>query len=269
MPDGHAVSVAPPDPTVLSQLYLTAVLPCLAELAAQDAQARELIGDTDASVVFRILGGTAVTVQLRRGVVAFQTGAAPRPSVVLLFLSHSHLNAFFSGEKWALPILIWGAWHVRVLTRFTRLADRLKAVLDGDESVIASVEGRRLHARLSLMAAGLGLVPLSQGDDVTRIALDAAPFGLASFDIAGELCATAWFEHAPNGCSAGWSEPPRRPEACITFCDVSIAFEAMRDQIDTIAAVGRGQIIVDGLVPLAEELSFIMQRLRIYLQPVQ
>jgi len=252
---------------VLSQLYLTAVLPCLTELAAHDAEARAAIGDAEAAIVFRIWGGAAVTVQLRRGLVAFHATALPGASVVLLFVSDSHLNAFFSGRKWALPILIWGGWHLRLLARFTRLADRLKAVLDGDESVIAGVEGRRLHARLSLMAAGLGLVPLSQGDDVTRLALRAAPFGMASFEIGGEACATAWFEHAPGGCSAGWSEPPRRPEACITFCDVGTAFDAMRDQIDTIAAVGRGQIVVDGLVPLADELSFIMQRLRIYLQP--
>ena len=260
-------AAAPPTPAVLSQLYLTAVLPCLTELAEHDSVARATIADADASVVFRILGGTAVTVQLRRGLIAFQLGAVPRASVVLLFLSDSHLNAFFSGERWALPILLWGGWHFRVLARFTRLAERLKAVLDGHESVIGSSEGRRLHARLSLMAAGLGLLPLSQGDEVTRTALRALPFGLASFAIRGEPSATAWFEYGADGCAAGWGEPPRRPEVCITFCDVGTAFAALRDQIDTMAAVGRGQIIVDGLVPLADELSFIMQRLRVYLPP--
>jgi hypothetical protein len=252
---------------VLSQLYLKAVLPCLTELVQHDSEARAAIGDADASIVFRILGGTAVTVLLRHGQIAFQVGALPRASVVLMFLSDSHLNAFFSGERWALPILVWGAWHFRVLAAFARLADRLKAVLDGHESVIGSAQGRSLHARLSLMAAGLGLLPLSQGDEVTRSALRTLPFGLASFAIAGEPSATAWFEYAVDGCAAGWGEPPRRPEVCITFCNVSIAFAAMRDRIDTLAAVGRGQITVDGLVPLADELSFIMQRLRIYLQP--
>jgi hypothetical protein len=260
-------AAAPPTPAVLSQLYLRAVLPCLTELAEHDSVARATIADVDASVVFRILGGSAVTVQLRRGQIGFQVGALPGASVVLLFLSDSHLNAFFSGARWAIPILVWGAWHLRVLARFTRLADRLKAVLDGHASVIGSAEGRRLHARLSLMAAGLGLLPLSQGDEVTRRALRTLPFGLASFDIAGEPSATAWFEYTADGCAAGWGEPPRRPEVCITFCDVATAFAAMRDQIDTLAAVGRGQIIVDGLVPLADELSFVMQRLRIYLQP--
>jgi hypothetical protein len=261
------LNAALPNPAVLSQLYLKAVLPCLTELAQHDGEARATIGDINARIVFRILGGTAVTVEWQSGLIIFHDGATPHPSVVMLFLSHSHLNAFFAAKKWALPILVWGAWQIRLLMRFTRLGARLTAVLDGHESVIASAAGRRLHARLSLMAAGLGLLPLSQGDDTARDALRHQPFGLASFTIAGESLATAWFEYGPTGCSAGWSEPPRRPEVCVTFCGVDTAFAAMRDQIDTIAAVGSGQILLDGLVPLADELSFIMQRLRIYLQP--
>lgn len=261
------MQAAPPNPTLLSQLYLTAVLPCLAQLTELDPLARSIMGEANASIVFRVMGGAAVTVQLQQGRATHRLGSVSNPSVILLFLSDAHLNAFFSGAKWALPILIWGAWHARLLLRFSRLAERLKAVLDGDEAVIATPEGRRLHARLSLMAAGLGLLPLSRGDEVARNALRSLPFGLASFAIGGEQAATIWFENAPDGCTAGWSEPPRRPEVCITFRDAGIAFAAMRDQIDTLAAVGCGQIIVDGLVPLADELSFIMQRLRPYLQP--
>ena len=171
------MNAAPPNPAVLSQLYLTAVLPCLTELAQHDPEARATIGQVDARIVFRILGGTAVTVQLQRGRIIFHDAAAARPSIVLLFLSQSHLNAFFASKKWALPILVWGAWQIRLLMRFTRLGERLTAVLDGHEAVIASAAGRRLHARLSLMAAGLGLLPLSRGDEVTRDALRPLPSG--------------------------------------------------------------------------------------------
>jgi hypothetical protein len=261
------MSAAPPNPSVLSDLYLEAVLPCLTELAEQDDEARALLGSVEASLVFRIFRGRALTVHLKRGAIRCESGAAPGASVVLLFLSGAHLNAFFSGNKWAVPILVWGGWRVRLLSRFTKLATRLEAVLDGHEAVIAHAEGRRLYTRLSLMAAGLGLTPLARGDGVTREALQALPFGLASFTILGQPHATAWFEHGQQRCTAGWSEPPRRPEVCIAFNDVETAYAAMRDQIDTVAAVGRGQIRVDGLVPLADGLNFIMQRLRIYLQP--
>src|ERR1700689_5514617 len=184
------MSAAPPNPSVLSDLYLEAVLPCLTELAEQDDEARALLGSVEASLVFRIFRGRALTVRLKRGAIRCESGAAPGASVVLLFLSAAHLNAFFSGNKWAVPILLWGGWRIRTRSRFTRLAERLEAVLDGHEAVLASPEGRRLHARLSLMAAGLGLTPLARGDEPTRTALHALPFGLASFTIEGESQAT-------------------------------------------------------------------------------
>src|SRR3974390_253092 len=165
------MNAAPPNAAVLSELYLKAVLPCLSDLTQQDPLARAALEDVSASIVLRILNGTAVTVELRQGLASFSVGATARPSVVLLFLSDSHLNAFFAGAKWAVPILLWGAWHVPALVRFSRLAELLKAVLDGHASVLGDGNGRRLHARLSLMVAGLGLVPLSQGDGVARDAL--------------------------------------------------------------------------------------------------
>ena len=261
------MSAAPTNPAVLSRLYLEAVLPCLSELVAEDPTARDMIAKLTASIVFKILGRRALRIHLQHGRIACSSGGARLPSVVLLFLSDSHLNAFFSGNKWAVPVLIWGGWQVRLLSRFTRLAERLEAVLEGDEVILQSAPGRRLHARLSLMAAGLGLPALAWGDEAAREAFRSLPYGLASFTIRGEQHATVWFERQSTGCAAGWSEPPRRPEVCIAFSDCETAFAAMRDQMDTMAAAGRGQIIVDGLVPLADGLNFVMQRMRPYLQP--
>jgi hypothetical protein len=96
--------------------------------------------------------------------------------------------------------------------------------------------------------------------------LRSLPPGLASFRIEGEPRATVWFEHDSDDGAAGWCEPPRMPEVCIVFDGVETAFAALREEIDTFAAIGRGQIRVEGLVPLADGLNVVMQRLRIYLK---
>jgi hypothetical protein len=243
------------------------VLPCLTDLAAQDPAARDILGDLDASIVLRIIGGPAATLRLRSGHVIWENGSGRAPSVILLFLNDGHLNAFFSGRTWAVPLPVWGGWRMGLLTRFSTLAKRLEAVLDGDATVLATPDGRRLHARLSLMAAGLGLHPLAEGDDVARKTLRSLPPGLAAFSIAGDQGATIWFDHGSADNAAGWGEPPRRPEVHVTFADVTIAYAAMRDEIDTLAAIGCGQIKVEGLVPLADGLNVVMERLRIYLKP--
>jgi len=257
---------APADPAVLSRLYLSAVLPCLTALAAHDPQAHEILGEARASIVLRIIAGPAATVRFRDGEVAWQDGTASGASVVLLFLGDRHLNAFFSGNRWAVPLPIWGGWRVALLARFSRLAARLEAIMDGHPEVLADVAGRRLHARLSLIAAGLGLHSLAAGDATAREALRHVPHGLASFTIAGEHNATVWFDHGSTDCVAGWGPPPRPSDVSIIFVDADTAYGAMREEIDTLAAVGAGRIKVDGLVPLADGLNFVMERLGVYLQ---
>jgi hypothetical protein len=261
------MSHAAPSPAVLSRLYLGAVLPCLDDLTEQDPVSQSILGAMDASISIRIVGGPAATLSFRSGRAAWTAGSTPAPSVLLLFLSNSHLNAFFSGKKWALPIPLWGGWRVGVLARFAKLAERLEAVLDGHPSVLNSAQGRRLHARLSLVAAGLGLRPLAQGDVTAQTSLRTLPAGLASFSIEGEPHSTVWFDNGSRDCAAGWCDPPRVPEVRIVFDGVETAFCALRDEIDTLAAVGLGQIRIDGLVPLADGLNFVMQRLRVYLKP--
>jgi hypothetical protein len=254
-------------PAVLSRLYLQAVLPCLADLSEQDPAVGRQLGDLNACIVLGIMGGPAATLRFSQGRIAYSEGAAARPSARLLFLSSHHLNAFFSGKKWAVPIPVWGGWRVRLLARFSAIAATLEAVLNGEAATLATAEGRRLHARLSLIAAGLGLRPLAEGDAQARDALSTAPQGLACFTIRGETGASVWFEHACGTHAAGWGEPPRRPDVSVAFADIDVAYAAMRDEIDTMAALGTGHIEVAGLVPLADGLNVAMERLRVYLQP--
>jgi hypothetical protein len=256
-----------PNPSVLSRLYLSAVLPCMTDLVDQDPKARDVIGKVEASIALQMLGGPAATVQIQNGRVACQPGVTGWPSVRLLFFSEGHLNAFFSGKKWAVPLPVWGCWRVGLLARFSKLAEMLEATLNGEPQVLAAAAGRRLHARLTLIAAGLGLQSLAQGDTVAMTTLRALPHGLATFNIEGESQSTVWFDHGSKEQSAGWSEPPRRADVSIAFSDVNVAYAAMRDEIDSMAAVGTGAIKIDGLIPLADGLNFVMERLRVYLQP--
>lgn len=256
----------PPNPAVLCRLYVNAVLPCLTALAAHDPVARDILGTTAASITLRVLGGPAATIHLQGGTIGWERGAVRGAKVVLLFLSEAHLNAFFAGRRWALPVTAWGVWRVPLLICFARLGARLDAVLNGHPEVLAAAAGRALHARLILIAAGLGLQPLASGDAATQAALRNVPAGLAAFTIAGEQNATVWFDHGSPGQTAGWGEAPRRPDVTISFVDADTAYAALREEIDTYAAVGAGRIQVEGLVPLADGLNFAMERLGVYLQ---
>ncbi len=225
------------------------------------------MGNTRASIALRILGGPQAVVSFNRGRIACSAAATKRPSVTLLFYTPGHLNAFFAGAKWALPLPIWGGWRIELLNRFAKLAARLEAVLNGHAPVLATPEGRRLYARMSLIAAGLGLAPLAAGDAEAMRTLQTLPPGLASFRIEGEPNSTVWFDHSANAAASGWSNPPRRPDVSIVFGSLGLAYAAMRDEADTMAAIGAGEMTIEGLIPLADGLNVVMERLRVYLQP--
>jgi hypothetical protein len=261
------LSLAAPNPAVLSHLYLSAVLPCLTDLVDQDRESQALINADNASITLVILGGRKATVVMEGGRIQWMSGSEGWSSVTLLFFSNAHLNAFFSGKKWAVPIPIWGGWRIGLLSRFSALSAKLEAILNGDAAVLASAAGRRAYTRLTLIAAGLGLRCLAEGDAISIETLQGLPKGLAAFMIQGEPQSTVWFDHGTADHAAGWSEPPRPPAVRIVFGDMDVAYAAMRDEIDSMAAVGNGQIKVDGLIPLADGLNFMMERWRVYLQP--
>jgi hypothetical protein len=256
-----------PNAKVLSRLYLEAVLPCLTDLAAQDPATRAIIGNSRGSIALRVLGGPGAAVTFDAGRIEWSHSSGSWPSVTLLFFSPAHMNAFFGGAAWALPLPIWGGWRVGLLARFSKVAEKLEAVMNGRAEVLASVEGRRLYARLSLIAAGLGLAPLAAGDRQAIDLLESLPPGLAAFRIEGEPNSSVWFDSEAGRRVSGWSDPPRRPDVSIVFGSVDLAYAAMRDEADTMAAIGCGEMKVDGLVPLADGLNVVMERLRIYLQP--
>ena len=256
-----------PNPQVLSRLFLEAVLPCLADLSCEDPAARAILGNARGSIALRVLGGPGAVVTFNEGRIAWSLVSPSWPSVTLLFFSYSHLNAFFGGAAWAVPLPIWGGWRVGLLARFAKLAERLEAVMNGHPEVLADFNGRRLYARLSLIAAGLGLAPLAAGDREAIGLLESLPPGLAAFRIEGEPNSSVWFDSAATPCVSGWSEPPRRPDVCIVFGSVELAYAAMRDEADTMAAIGAGEMSIDGLIPLADGLNVVMERLRVYLQP--
>ncbi|HEY8965122.1 MAG TPA: hypothetical protein VIM58_01690, partial [Candidatus Methylacidiphilales bacterium] len=172
---------APLDARGHARLYLHAVLPCFVDLVAQDEAARSVVKEWKARIVLRVLGANApaATLTFADGAVAHAPEALPHADVTLLFLSCAHLNAFFGGNPVAVPLPVWGAWRVGLLAGFSKVADRMEAVLEGEEGVLADAAGRRLHARLTLIAAGLGLRPLAEYDGPAGEVLRSIPRGLA------------------------------------------------------------------------------------------
>lgn len=251
---------SPVSPKALSHLFLHAVLPAFSELVCIDPEARALMAPWAITLSMGVIGETPVALEIKRGDILFHPRAIPTPHVSFLFLTHRHLNAFFNGHQWALPIITRGLWRIRFLRDFSSLADRFNLLVHDNTSRCP------LYTQLTFLIGGLGLAPLATFDTFSQSLLKKIPQGLAQFSIAHPATPSLWFEHNDKGVQAGRGSPPRKPDVHVHFTDLDIANAALRNDLDTMAAIGARRIQITGLSPLAEGLGLMMERLQIYLE---
>jgi hypothetical protein len=116
-----------------------------------------------------------------------------------------------------------------------------------------------LQFRLAIAATAA----LSGRDAVMRELLTAGPPGQAVVRIAPRK-PIVWVAVREGVLRWGRGESPTAADVEIIFRDEATAAAALRGQLDELAAVGRGDIVVRGLVPLAEMLGRVMDRLGVY-----
>jgi hypothetical protein len=126
---------------------------------------------------------------------------------------------------------------------------------------------------LQFRAALAATTELSGRDVVMRQLLMAGPSGRAVVRIAPRgvvhreslsLPAVGWVEVCHGGLRWGWGEPAVAADVEIIFRNEVTAAAALRGELDQLAALGRGDVVVRGLVPLAETLGLVMDRLGLY-----
>ena len=255
-----------------ARLHLHAVLPALEELVRLVPTARTLVTGWRCSLRLRLpgpSGGTAATlVSPGDGTLAVHRHADTPAQITLRFLSARQLNRTFLNQR-ALPPLPLGApWHLPKLGTFTRLARELDAALQPAPGALDDPAYRERHVRL-LFRVLLGALPvLAAGDPVSRHSLSHTPGGTAQIRLPA-LDLSGWVRWQAGNLTAGAGDLPggSGPDVIITFTDRSTADAALLGRLDANAAVGLGDVTVRGLVPLADGLGVVMDRVEGFLKP--
>jgi hypothetical protein len=251
----------------LAQLNLHAVLPALEDLVRLSPAAQKLIAHWDFSLRLQLTGGPAATLVSKNGRLTVQRDATPPAHLVLLFLSASQLNRTFLNQKALPPIPIAGFWRLAKVRTFTALTKLLDQALQPAAGALADPAFREQHLRL-LFKVLLGAIPVvGSQDPPSRHSLGHTPPGLAEIR-APALEMAGWADWTADGrLTSGMGPALRPPDVVITFCDGETTGAALLGKLDPNAAVGLGRVDVRGLVPLADGLSLVMDRVESYLQP--
>lgn len=252
-----------PNELVKARLNLYAVLPNLEELVAFDPETQQLIASWDIGVTFSVSGGPRAHVAVRNGRCSVQRGNGQGANVKLWFTSPEHLNKMFDAK--ANPIPLKGFTRLGFMSKeFPKLTDRLEHFLRASDDVLADEATFAFVTRCMLLTAIFGLAELAEHDpDVVDLAAH-VPNGTAEFKILPDGPAVH-LTHKDGAFTAAKGEAAE-PNVRMYFRDVKVCNDLLNGKMDAFAALGRGDVIITGFLPLADQLNAMLEHLEPYLK---
>jgi hypothetical protein len=257
---------SPDSSRLTARLYLEAVLPTLAALPGVDDEAATLIREERFGIRFQTSSGSSGTICFENG----KSSSTPIPHVPVLKLwlaSDNQCVRLFSKRGLALPLPIGGWTVLPKLPTFQKLADRMEKLLQPEPSELENPKVLQAHVFLSLHLAIHALVPMLERDPVGIKTRSTLPKGIASFRYRSESFPELWIDLRGDRPVAGTGTPPASPLVTLDFRNDEAARLAMANQLDSLAALGRGDLALNGFVPFADGLDLVMQRIQPYLLP--
>ncbi len=248
---------------VIAHLNMFAVLPRLAELAEFDQEAKELVKGMEYSIRFRVLGGPTLLISISNGEIKTSATDSASADTGLMFTSYAQINKMFAGEK-VVPLPYWGAWKLGDLKRFTRLTELLEKYLKADEEDLKDPVFAEQVVKMTLRVA-VCAVPQLVAHDHKSIAWSASvPEGVAMFKVLPDGPATCISK------ISGTYKPilgdVKNPTVATEFKDLNVALAVLSGKMDAMAALGLGDIRISGLIPMADHLNSIIDRIGHFMQ---
>ena len=273
------MSVPAPD-HIAARLLLRAVLPALPLYVERDESARSAIEGLRFAVRFVSASGAATTLTVRDRAV---TVDEPGPGVALRLFFLSDRDVIRAFRRQGVPIVFpWGGLHhlARLPALSSLLADMAEVLNTpmteaperGNPRTTREFGNVRTSVRRELRVALLlgALLPaavteLGTHDEECRRLL--VPFGDFAAQWSVPRVVDGWITRCGGGMAWGGGDPPVAPDVRIEFRDADVALAAVDGMIDSLAASVTGEISARGMIPLADALARVMERVSAFLEP--
>lgn len=250
------------------RLFLHAVLPALDNVIKASAKARALL-DTPGkrfSVCFKTRSGVSASYFFTANGCEYLASSGSTAGIELLFWSDSQAAATFLEKPALPPIPLKGITGLRHMKTFTALTEEMRVWLKPDQAHLAEESFRQVFVPMTLQLALRAVAQLGRFERRSAELVASGPQGLAAFQL-GESGEPAWINLSTNHMECGHGELPREPDVRVIFRDSVVATQALLNQVDSLAAVGLGQIEVHGIAPLADHLNYLMERVQPFIDP--
>ncbi|MFH1537520.1 MAG: hypothetical protein ABIH66_01080 [bacterium] len=252
------------NPLTLATLNLHAILPLLEEIVGFDEEAAKIIKGWNASLRFSVSGGPAATLKFRNGKLKTTPDKNGIPSVGFWFSSPEKLNNMFEGK--GIPVLWTGFWHIGILKGFMALTKRLEYYMKNEnpDQLLSDRKIFDFYIKLSLYTIVRGVKAVAENDPEVRPLFEKARDGTVQIEVLPDGPTV----HATlrGGKVEAGIGPAEKANCYMRFRNSDVAYRLIKGELDSFAALGSCDLIVDGFVPLVDTLDIALEHLGRYLQ---
>lgn len=248
------------------RLFLHAVFPALDGVIKASPKAQALLRDQAFSFCFRTRSGISASYFLSESGCEYLPRGGSSAGIELMFLSDRQAVANFFEQTALPPIPLKGFSGLGRMKIFLALTEELQTWLKPNAKQLQNELFREVFFQMSIGLAMRAVAQLGKFERGCRDLVASGPQGVAAFQI-GESGEPMWIHLTSGEMAMGQGEPSQAPDVRVIFRNSMIAALALQNKVDSMAAIGNGDMIIRGLVPLADHLNALMERVQPYIDP--
>lgn len=248
---------------VMAAINLNAVLKSLELLCTIDKKATTTIAGTKLGVRFSVPTLTPLNLLFNQGCVHASFNKAEKTQIHLTFTSVEHFNKMINGK--AMPIPTKGFFKLSFLQgAFTDLTNILTSILKPNQTEIQSNnELREKNTKLTAFVAFSALSEIANYDTIGQKIASHTPNGKLVVKVANEPFITV---NVQNSQFYTEMQNFENPHAIMSFADIETAGKILRNEMDSFAAIGAGQLAISGKINMVDSINKLLGLVSKYLQ---
>ncbi len=249
------------DQRTLAYINLYGVLGTLENLCEIAPEASSLLTNKKPiSIGFEVKGGPTATITFANGRCRMEQGCN-KCDVKLPFSSCEKFNGLIDGTT--TPIPSKGFQHIKfLLNDFTKLTDLLTKYMRPDPADLEDEDFFRISTTLMLYTITVAIAQIGNNDEIGKFSASNMVDGEIAFSIKDGPAATV---RVKDHRLLGIKKPSENPRAIMEFSSIRLARDLFDGNVNAIACVGSGDIVMKGMISMLDNLNRILDRVALYL----
>lgn len=250
------------DAKTLAYINMFGVLGTLENLCEMDAQAQSILeGTKPVSIGFDVKGGPQATLSFENGKCLLTEGCNDC-DIKLPFSSPEKFNGLIDGT--VTPIPSKGFSKIGFLLKtFTALTDRLTEVMRPSEDAMKDPEFFALNTKMTFYTVAVTISQLGNYDPISTFSASNIDDGDIQMAIKGGPKATIRVKDHKMVTIKNLESPKAR--ALMQFESIELANDLFNDKVNSLNCIGKGDIIMKGMISMLDNMNRILDRVSLYL----